>query len=472
MSLKQFFLILKARFGILVLVLVATITATLAASLFLLPVKYTAETTVLLDTRSLDPIGGLALPVNAMPSYMPTQIDIINSDRVALAVVNKLNLAKNPAVREKWMDATDGKGRIEVWVAQALQKDLHAKPGRESNVITISYSSPDPAFSAAVANAFAQAYVDTNVGMKAQPARQYADWFRDQGKGLRDNLEKAQAKLSAYQQAKGMVVTDEKLDSESAKLNELTSQLTLAQVQTTEAQSRVRSGAASATLPEVTQNGLIQSLKGDIHRLEARLGEMNIGPSHPQYKRMEEEIAGLKQKLAAETSQITRGFTTSTTVGRDKEASLRAEIAAQKQRLLRLKSERDEAAVLLRDIDAAQRAYDAVAQRFTQTSLESQSNQSNIGVLTPASEPIKPSSPKPVLYSIIAAIVGLLLGVMAAFTWEMLDRRVRSSDDLELALDIPVLAKIGRDKALGGRRRRLAISRTKAIKGPGPALAT
>lgn len=467
MSLKQFFLILKARSGILFLVLVATVMATLATTLFLVQTRYTAETTVLVDVRSPDPIAGPVVPANAMPSYMPTQIDIINSDRVALNVVSKLRLDQNPAVREKWLDATDGRGRIEVWVAQALQKELHAKPGRESNVITISFSSPDPTFSAAVANAFAQAYVDTNVRMKIQPAKQYADWFREQGKGLRENLEKAQSRLSAYQQSKGIVVTDEKLDSETAKLNELSSQLTLAQVQTNDAQSKVRSGSAS--LPEVTQNGLIQSLKGDIHRLEGKLGEMNIGPNHPQYQRMQEEIAGLRRKLAEETSHITSGFTASSNVGRDKEAQLRSAISGQKQKLLQVKSERDEAAVLLRDIDAAQRAYDAVAQRFTQTSLESQSNQSNIAVLTPASEPIRPSSPKPVLYSIIATIAGLMLGVVAAFTWEMLDRRVRSSDDLELALDIPVLAKIGRDKGAGGGRRLLAQTRTRALKAPAPA---
>jgi polysaccharide biosynthesis transport protein len=468
MSLKQFFLILRARIGILMLVMLATVAATLVTSLFLVSTKYTAETTVLVDVRSPDPIAGLVLPANAMPSYMPTQIDIINSDRVALNVVSKLKLDQNPAVREKWMESTDGQGRLEVWIAQALLKDLTAKPGKESNVITISYASQDPAFSAAVANSFAQAYVDTNVEMKIQPARQYAEWFRGQGKGLRESLEKAQSRLSAYQQEKGIVVTDEKLDAETAKLNELSTQLTIAQVQTGEAQSKYRTGAAADSLPEVTQNSLIQMLKSEIARMEVKMGELNIGKNHPQYKRMEEEVNSLRQKLANETRHIATGFSTSTDVGRQREAMLKAAIAAQKEKLLKLRSERDEAAVLIRDIDAAQRAYDAVAQRYTQTNLEGQSTQTNLAVLTPATEPIKPSSPKPVLYSIIAAIVGLMLGVIAAFTREMLDRRVRSTDDLELALDIPVLAKIGRDKALAGGRRFL-LGHYRALKGPAAA---
>src|SRR3954464_7196808 len=101
MSLKQFLLILKARSGILVMVLVATVLATLGVSLFLVQTKYTAETTVLVDVRTPDPVAGLAMPAGAMPSYMPTQIDIINSDRVALNVVSKLRLDQNAAVREK-----------------------------------------------------------------------------------------------------------------------------------------------------------------------------------------------------------------------------------------------------------------------------------------------------------------------------------------------------------------------------------
>jgi len=120
------------------------------------------------------------------------------------------------------MDGGDrGKGRLEIWLADLLQKKLEVKPSRESNVISVSYKAVDPGFAAAVANAFTQAYIETNIELKVAPARQYAQWFGEQGKSLRDNLEKAQAKLSAYQQEHGIVAIDERLDNETAKLNEL-----------------------------------------------------------------------------------------------------------------------------------------------------------------------------------------------------------------------------------------------------------
>ena len=205
--------------------------------------------------------------------------------------------------------------------------------------------------------------------------------------------------------------------------------------------------------PEVVQNALIMNLKGQIAVLEGKLQDLagNVGRNHPQYQRQEAEIASLKQKLEVETRQIISGFSTSSAVGKDKESELRSAIDAQKHKLLQLKRERDELAVLMRDVDAAQKAYELVTQRFNQTSLESQSTQTNVSVLTPATEPIEPSFPKLLLNIAISIFLGTLLGVGAAFILEMLDQRVRSAEDLSAMLGLSVLGVI--PKTNGARRR-------------------
>ena len=450
MNLQQFLLILRARYKLVLLVLLGTVTATLGVSL-VLPKQYTATTSVVIDVKSPDPVIGMMLPGMAAPGYMATQTDIIQSDRVAQKVVKLLKLDANPTVRQQWMEATKGKGKLEVWLADVLQTKLDVKPARESNVISISYKAVDPGFAAAVANAFTQAYIETNVELKVEPARQYAKWFGEQGKSLRDNLEKAQAKLSAYQQEHGIVAIDERLDNETAKLNELSTQLTVVQGQTSDAQSKQRSGAASDTLPEVVQNPTIGALKVELARQEAKLQELagNLGRNHPQYQRAESEIATLKRKLEVETRHITSGFSTSRAVGRDKEAELKAAIEAQKKKLLELKHHRDEVAVLMRDVDAAHKAYEAVSQRFNQTSLESQSTQTNVSVLTPAAEPTEPSFPKPLLNTLVSVFVGTLLGVGAALVLEMFDQRIRSVDDLGGMLQLPILGVIEKQQRRG-----------------------
>ncbi len=447
MNLQQLLLILKARYKLALFTMLLITGATLAISL-IVPPRYTASTTLVVDVRSQDPLAETAMLLGESTSYLPTQVDIINSERVVQRVISALKIDESPAVKDKWITDTGGQGSMLDWLGDLMQKDMDAKPSRDSNVITISYASADPKFSAAVANAYAQAYIDTNIELKVEPAKQYSGWFLDQSKELRENLERAQARLSDYQKKKGIVITDERLDTETTKLADLSAQLTTVQALTADARSKQLSGSASSTLPEVTQNGLIQNLKADIDRMEAKMQDAagNLGKNHPQYKRMQAELDMLKKKLEVETQHISSGFNTSADVGNDKANTLRALIEAQKQRLLELRHQRDEAQVLIADVNSAQKAYDAVTQRFTQTNLESQAKQTNISVLTPATPPLKASSPRPLLYTLIAAVLGTFIGLGIAFLMEMIDRRVRTIEDIELGIGLPVLARIGRQQ--------------------------
>lgn len=442
MTFQQFLLILRARYKIALFALLATVATTLVVSL-LLPKQYTASTEVVIDVKSPDPIAGMVLPGLVMPGYMATQVDIINSDRVAQKVVKILKLDQNPKVREDWQEATEGQGKVEVWLSALLQKKLDVKPSRESNVISIQFKSNDPQFSAAIANTFAQAYIDTSIELKVDPARQYTQYFEGQVQQRREALEVAQAKLSDYQREKGIVLTDDRLNYENQKLNELQSLLVATESQSADAKSKQKSGG-SDTLQDVMQNPLINQLKADVARSESRLQELagNFGKNHPQYQRQEAEVASLRKDLAAETRKIASAIGTSSRVSKEKEVEVRAAIEAHKKRILQLKEGRDEAMVLLREVETAQRAYELVAQRLTQTRLESQSTQSNVSVLTPAEPPLEPSSPKVLLNTLLAIFLGTLLGVGAALMMELLNRRVRSAEDLVEGLGLPVLAAL------------------------------
>jgi len=457
MNPTQLLLILKARWWLALLILVAAVAGTYTVSLHL-PKKYTATTQLMVDIRSRDPIAAML-----MPASMATQEDIIRSDRIAQKVVKNLRLADNAAVREQWREATAGRGRLEVWLGELLQKHLTViPPRRDSNILTLEYTAVDPAFAAAVVNAFAQAYVEAIVELRVEPARQYAQWFGDQGKLLRAELERAQAKLSEFQQQKGIVAREENLDTETARLAELTSQLTVIQAQTVDARSKQRTDAGM--LPEVMGSSVVAGLRADIARHEARLKDaaVNLGGNHPQLKSMQAELAELRANLALESRQVAAGIGTTRSVSSDKERALKEALEAQKRKLLRLRSERDQLAVLQRDVDAAKSAYDAVAARFTQASLESQATQTNVAVLSPATAPLEASSPRILRYTAMAVFFGLLAGLGAAFLWEMLDRRVRCVEDVAEMLQMPVLGVVQRHKR--SRRRRLTRSPALALR--------
>jgi chain length determinant protein EpsF len=442
MNPQQFLRILRARYRIALLILLATVAVTVAVSL-LLPKQYRATTSVVIDVKSPDPVAGMVLPAMAIPGYMATQVDIINSDRVAREVVKALRLDQYKRVKDDWQEATGGRGSIQNWLADLVVKNLDVKPSRESNVINITYRGGDPAFAASMANAFAQAYIETNIELKVEPARQYTGWFVRRSQELRASLEKAQKRLSDFQQANGILASDERVDSETLKLNELQGQLVIAMAQNADSSSK-RDSAGGDTLPEVMQNVVVQTLKSDIARTEAKLQDLsgNLGRNHPQYQRAESELAMLKQKLAEETGRVSTSITTAGRISKGKEGEIRANMEEAKKRILELKKLRGESQVLVQEVETAQKAYDAVAQRVNQSTLESQSQQTNIAVLSPAVEPTEASSPRILLNGALSILLGGLLGVGTAIALELADRRVRSPVDIESELHLKVLAEL------------------------------
>ena len=440
MTFRQFLSILRARWHIALVIFLLTVGSAIAISM-LLPKRYTATASVVIDAKP-DPVIGALYGGGVGPATMATQVDVILSDRVALRVVRNLKLTEIPQIRSQWLAETGGEGSIEQWLSVLFQRSMDVKPSRESNVINITYGAPDPQFAAALANAFVQAYIETSLELRVNPARQYSSFFDNRAKEARDTLERAQSRLSGYQAEKG-IVNDERLDVENSRLAELSSQLVLTQSASAESGSRQQQarGASADKMQEVLGNPLIAGLTSDLARSQARLQELlsKFGDSHPQVLEAKANIGELRARVDAETRRVTGGVSVSNTIARQRESDIRASLEAQRTKVARIRAIREEGSVLQRDVESAQRAYEQVLARLTQTNLESQNTQSNVYPLTQATPPLQPSSPKTVVNTIIAAFVGLLLALGIALLLELLDRRVRTVEDVAATLGLPIL---------------------------------
>lgn len=284
LTLSQIVNILRARwksaFAVFIAVILLAVGATLAMSN-----KYSASAAVVLDVKSPDPIAGVVLPGMTGVSYMGTQIGVVQSERVALRAIDKLKLDSKPAWREQWQAATDGQGSFRSWIADALLSKLDIVPARDSNVINLSYTSKSPEFAADVANAFVDAYIETTLELRTEPAKQYGTMFEERSAELRRALEKAQAKLAAFQQKNGILVTDERLDVENSRLTELTAQMVAIQAVSVESGSRQNQARATPDqMQEVLSNAVVVPLSADLARQQAALSEMTqrLGESNPQ----------------------------------------------------------------------------------------------------------------------------------------------------------------------------------------------
>lgn len=453
MNFSQFLLILNARKWIILGILIFTVAVTAMISL-LLPKEYTATTTLIIDSKSKDALTGQLFPAQMFPGYMATQIDIIKSSVVGKKVVEELKLAENPSIRDQFIHATTGKGEISQWLTDLLLAKLDVEPSRESSVISIAFTGADPQFAALMANAFAKSYIETSLELKLVPARQTAAWFDQQITQLRENLDKAQQKLTAYQRQKGIVESEERLDVETRRLGDIAGQMVAAQSAAFEASSRARDSRA---MPEVFNNPVVQNLKALLAQSEGKLADLakRVGTNHPEYQRIQAEVDSYKVKLATELGTASKGVGANATAARQRFIELSGAFANQKARVLELKQQREEATLLARDLENAQRIYDSALQRYGQSRMEAQSTQTDISVLNPATLPTRPSKPRILFNILLAVFFGTLLGVGAGFLTELLNRRVRSGQDIIIGLEIPLLAEVVKRGRLFSLSRRL-----------------
>jgi chain length determinant protein EpsF len=439
MNLRQILLVLRLRWWLVLLIFLLVVSATFVFSI-VTPKRYTAEAQVLLEDNRSDPLLAQVAPSWANPAFLATQVQIIRSDRVASRVVEVLGLAKNPKAIEDWREQTDGRVPIEAFIGSALQKNLEVVPQQGSSLLNVSFTASDAKLAADAANAFAQAYLDLSVSLRVEPARQYNTFFDDRIKQLRADLETAQYKLSAFQREKGIVASDERLDAETARLNAILQQVSAARAEQVDSISRSRN-AGSETSPDVQASLAVQSLRTELARAETRLSEVSnvFGSNHPQRIQLETQVAQLRQQITAEMRRVSGATATVSRVSSAKVGELQAMADAQKKQVLAMREVRDQMSVIQKDVETAQRAYEAVATRRSQTSLESKADQASAKLLSPAVTPFthsKPSIPKNMA---AAVVLGLILGIAASMGWELLDRRVRSVSDLLMAEGVPVL---------------------------------
>jgi chain length determinant protein EpsF len=504
MTLHDLLLVLRSRWRIIVATTLLALFVVAAVNL-VLPKQYRASATVVVDTKGGDPIAGNSTQSQAIPGYLATQVGIVSSDRVVQKVIQSSGIGNDERLRKRWRDEASGvdlsvlppfirewresiEGIIrensplslpseeteaqeardfdtfESWLTARLLRKLQVRPASEGNLIEITVTWEEGALAAKIANAFARAYIDTNLELKVEPAKQYVKWFEERNIALRKEVEKAQARLSEYQRAKGIVASsDASLDIENARLSELSSQLTALQGLRADSASRERQASnRSDSLTEVLQNPVVASLKADLSRLELKRAEtaQRYGDNYPDIRRLDEQISTARERLDQEIARVTSSLRASNQINMQREAEIRRQLDAQRRNVLQMSRQRDEIAVLQSDVANAQRAYDTVTQRLAQTSLESQNQMTNVAIITPAIRPLFPDSPRVKVNLLLSLVFGFLFGVALALFRERIDQRLYGADHLRHVIGAPVFGILGQQgMALAQTRPRGLLSK-------------
>lgn len=439
MTFTQLLSILSARKKIILLTFFVVVAVTVAVNL-LSQKEYTASTKVVLNNKVVDPVTGLSLASQMMESYMATQLQVLQSDSVALEVVRRLGLTNNPNIQKKFQDSNDGVGDINLWLARLLVSKLEVLFSK-SNVIEISYTASDPQFAALIANTFTDVYIEKSIRLKTEPAQKAANYLNQQAQSLRDRLSNAQQKLVTYQKEHGLTSNDDRVDVETARLNEMSAQLSMAQAQLVEANSHfhdVQQNAADS--PDVAQSAVVQNLKMELSKAESSLASISgtVSNNHPQYIALSSQIDKLKRQLADEISKVASNVSGTASITKERVAVLKQQVEQQKQKVLTLNQVRGEMMSLQSDVVNAQAALENANRLYGQNNIEGQSDQGNIALLDTASPPFTPSKPRVFLNIFFSMLAGIFFGLLFAILAELLNRKVRGVQDMADILDAPI----------------------------------
>lgn len=425
---------LKARW-LLVAAIAGVLFAIVAGIALVQPRQYLATSSLLLDLSQTDPTDSSTQQQQGRvetDSIIATQVDLIKSAKVTDAV------AKAAGFVDQVPADLPPEARLQQAAAR-VRAGLTVTTGRQSNVLQIQFLDPDPAVAAKVANLAAQIYMREQVSLRASAAQGSAEWFEARTADVRRRYEIAQKKLSDFQRAHDIIGMN-RMDLEAEKLKNLSAYLVQAQADAAAAHSK----SGSAAVPEVATSLVVQNIQEAIATQAAKVADLgkSLGPNHPQMIAAKAQLSELQGHLREARGVQASSMTANSSAASRREGELRAEMAAQEDRMIRMSGVQDQLMVMQRDVEAARQTYDTVRQRFNEAALKSQISQPNASLLDQATVPLLPARPSLPLWFAAGIALGLLAGIATVVLSEILRPRVRTANGLAASTEVEVIADL------------------------------
>lgn len=449
LSSNQLAAMISAARGTIFKTLAVVVIATTAITL-MMPKTYTASSDVFIDYKTNDPINGRLFSPIMDESYMQTQFDMIRSQAVAEKVIDSLGLERTAQYQERAKQHGDARAHSQL--VKRINEDTQVVTRRSSRVIEVDYSAGTPEQARDLANAVVNAYIELSQQIASSSARSRREQYNAQLEHLRKEADSIQQKLTKYQQEVGIIDPNERNDLESRQLGDLMTSLIAVQNAQQEAAARnkatqglLKSGVKVDDLPEVAERTNINDMKSKLSDADRRLAEVQevLGGKHPKTLALLAERNELMARINRESRGAVEAQQIDTRRLQMQEQTLKAQVEAQKAKLLEQKQHRDTITSYQRQLESVERVYNTALQKYDEILMASNISTPDLNVLRVAEAPSTHS--KPLLLKNIAAsiVAGLGIGLCLALLLELSTRRLRCRDDLARSLRVPVIGHIG-----------------------------
>ncbi len=333
-------------------------------------------------------------------------------------------------------------------VAEVVAANLTVSPVPGSRVVDLTYLDPSPARSQQIANAYAEAYIASNIDKRFQ-ANSYAKTFLDdQIKQLKIRMEGSERALLDFAEREKMVEVNDKAsiaDNNLAAANATLGQLISDRIKNEQLWRQVAS-ASAINLPQLLSNSVIELLRGQRKALETEYQEKleNFKPGYPAMVQISNKIREVDRQLAAEVKTIRNSLKAAYESSLAQENEMKARIETLRSEVLDLQKKGIQYNILKREVETNRGLYNSLLQRYKEVDIAGGSSTNNVFIVDRADLPEVPSEPNLTRALLLFGVIGLGAGAAAAMLLETLDDRIRSPDEIEQLTGLATLGIIPR----------------------------
>ncbi|MDD4927918.1 MAG: polysaccharide biosynthesis tyrosine autokinase [Gallionella sp.] len=462
----------RRKWSILGLAVFLTLLVTVVV--FMMKPIYSSTVTLLVEQNKakLLSIDEIYSGVSSDQSHYQTQVELLQSNALMGAVVDRLKLASNPLFdpSEQHSFVKDLLSSLGVNAPKLTEQDLRKRlakklsdivqveGSKKSQLIKVTVTSSDRQLAATIANTIADVYIEADMEARYKMTQKATDWMNSHLTSLKANLEKSERNLQQYREQHNLIDTKNlSLSGATSQLESLLKGLVEARLVRSQAKSNLdqisRVKGNELSMPVVQRNPLVSRLMETVADQERKVSELSnrYGAQHPKLQQAQAELTQAKHNLKNQVADVVSGLEREYEVARANEAALSGAVAEAKQGIQGTNRSEYELTSLEREVKSNRDLYDMFMGRLKETSTSSDLQSVVARVVDPALVSDVPVKPKKQMIVSLAFVLSLLLGVAVAFLLEHLDTSVRSAEDAERKLGLPMLAAVPKIELANGQ---------------------
>ena len=445
---------------------------------FVITPTYRSTATLMLESNK-SKVVSIEEVYSAMSSnreYYQTQAEILKSEELARRIVTKMKLVDHPVMdpRKQKEDGFSlkklvpaawlGEDETQTFTPEQLQsmvigrfkRELTIELVRNSQLIKISYESPDKEFAANAANWVADGFIEADMDARLAMTQKAGAWLTERLSGLRKKLEESERALQQFRERERIVDAKGVAQSGASKqLEQLSEGLVTSRQKRAEAEAAYQQVQAAQksridveSIPAVQKNTIYIQLKSVESAAEGRLADAakRYGPEHPKRQTADAEVRAARENTKRQIDTITTSITKEYELARAQEGAVERALAQSKGDIIGMNRKEYELGVHEREVASNKSLYEMFTSRMKETNVAGDLQSPIARVVDPAVVRAAPHSPRKFRIIGIAAVVGLILGLMLALLLEYLDNTIKNAEDVDTKLGHPLLGQLPRLK--------------------------